>query len=158
MARMHCRKISLLRLPRICALGFGLIFSCQEFTKAEEVDGQGLVCVGVMNPGADLHYGFIFYNGRVKALSIIGGKLYVPGDNEDVRYEFTNSGRIEWNSTNSLHETYTPSSGFTHSIDKGTLKHSVTGGKEGFKGGLCFFDSAVGVKVYLLQKAKLPRG
>jgi len=127
-------------------------------TKAGQLDGQGLVCVGVKAPGEDLFYGFVFDSGRVKALSILRGGLYVPPDDEDVPYTVNDADYIVWQSRGSLHETRTPSSGFTHSVDKRSLKHNVFGKKGGFEGGLCFFETGAGVKSLLLQKIQIPQG
>ena len=121
-----------------------------------ELDGKGLSCVGVKGPSEDLFYGFVFENGRVKALSIVRGKLYVPPDNEGVPYMFDGLDRIEWRSKTPLPETRTPSSGFTHLVNRNTMKHTVLGEKGGFEGGLCFFDTVVGVKMGLLQTIELP--
>lgn len=124
---------------------------------AGELDGQGLSCVGVKgSTKEDLYYGFVFINGRVKALSIVRGGLYVPSDDEDVPYTFDGQDRIEWSSKNPLPETRTPSSGFTHVVDRRTLKHMVLGEKGGFKGGLCYFDTVAGVKNGLLQIVEFP--
>ena len=125
---------------------------------AGELDGQGVVCVSMKKQGEDLFYGFIFNNGKVKALTIVRDSLYVPQDSEDVAYSLNGSDEIVWESTSSLHETRTPSSGFTHLVNRRTLKHSVFGKKGGFDGGLCFFDTGIGVKSHLLQKIQIPQG
>lgn len=123
-----------------------------------EIDGQGIVCVSMKKQGEDLFYGFIFNDGKVKALTIVRDGLYVPPDNEDVSYTMNGSDEIVWKSTSSLHETRTPSSGFKHVVDRRTLKHSVFGKKGGFDGGLCFFETGIGVKSHLLQKIQVPQG
>lgn|GEM_PF-3345654 len=123
---------------------------------AGELDGKGLSCVGVTGSTEDLYYGFVFKNGRVKALSIVRGRLYIPASDEDVPYKFDGQDRIEWRSRSPLPETRTPSSGFTHVVDRKSMKHTVLGEKGGFEGGLCFFDTAVGVKVGLLQRIDIP--
>ena len=133
-------------------------FTCPTYVQAGQLDGQGLVCVGVKAPGEDLFYGFVFNNGRVKALSIVRGGLYVPSDDEDVPYMVNDFDDVVWQSRGSLHETRTPSSGFTHSVHKRSLKHNVSGKKGGFEGGLCFFDTGTGVKSRLLQKVQTPPG
>ena len=135
-----------------------LLFAGPTYLQAGQLDGQGLICVGVKAPGEDLFYGFVFDNGRVKALSILRGGLYVPPDDEDVPYTVDDAGYVVWQSRGSLHETHTPSSGFTHSVDKRTLKHNVFGQKGGFEGGLCFFETGAGVKSLLLQKIQIPQG
>lgn len=135
-----------------------LLFAGPIYLQAGELDGQGLICVGVKTPGEDLFYGFVFDNGRVKALSIMRGGVHVPPDDEDVPYTVNGSDDVVWQSRASLHETRTPSSGFTHSVDKRTLRHNVFGKKGGFEGGLCFFDTSIGVKSHLLQKIQIPQG
>ncbi len=141
----------------LCLVVFGIGYpSPGPIAAAGELDGRGLSCVGVKGSTEDLYYGFVFANGRVKALSIIRGSLYIPADDEDTPYLFDGQNRIEWRSTSPLPETRTPSSGFTHVVDRKSMKHTVLGEKGGFEGGLCFFDTAAGVKMGLLQRIELP--
>ena len=42
-----------------------LLFGGPICLKAGQLDGQGLICVGLKAPGEDLFYGFVFDNGRV---------------------------------------------------------------------------------------------
>jgi len=147
-------------LARLFLLGIPCLvmgsLSSMSIAVSGELDGRGLSCVGVGGPAEDLFYGFVFANDRVKALSIVRGKLYIPADDEDVPYTFDGQDRIEWRSKHPLPETRTPSSGFTHIVDSKTLKHTVLGEKGGFEGGLCFFDTAAGVKMGLLQTIEIP--
>jgi hypothetical protein len=145
----------LLGVPCLVVLSIGYPSSVP-VAAAGELDGRGLSCVGVKASAEDLYYGFVFANGRVKALSIIRDSLYVPGDDDDVPYIFDGQDRIEWRSKSPLPATRTPSSGFTHVVDRKSMKHTVSGEKGGFEGGLCFFDTAAGVKMGLLQRIELP--
>ena len=145
------------RLGVLCLVVFGIGYpSPGPIAAAGELDGRGLSCVGVKGSTEDLYYGFVFAKGRVKALSIVRGSLYIPADDEDVPYIFDGQDRIEWRSKSPLPETRTPSSGFTHVVDRKSMKHTVLGEKGGFEGGLCFFDTAAGVKMGLLQRIELP--
>ena len=60
----------LLGVPCLVVLSIGCPSSVP-IAAAGELDGRGLSCVGVKASAEDLYYGFVFSNGRVKALSII---------------------------------------------------------------------------------------
>ena len=92
--------------------------------KPQGLDGKAMLCACIEADAEEKYYGFLFYNGKIKKLSIYEESLHVPDDAEGNLYSLVNvlsAKKIFWRGISGV-----------NSLDRRNLLHLLDGKQYGW--------------------------